>query len=178
MIHLCLFFFNIHSCKINNEVKVTYFLCWDTRSLQDVSINQVWYIVDTLWGSKYDPDIKWISFWSYKRIFVHVWDDSGRLLCSRQIFSKSCTCRKSMTHSNWGAIKIELISLCKAIEIPKQPRMNYLFPPIGASMHRRTRFDCPTFKCVYEMTQTWKYVYTGIVTWPIFEHFLKFQCRA
>lgn len=89
--------------------------------------------------------------------------------------SKSCTCRKSMTHSNWGAIKIELISLCKAIEILKQPRMNYLFPPV---MHRRTRFDCPTFKCVYEMTQTWKYVYTGIVTWPIFEHFLKFQCRA
>lgn len=84
--HVCLFFFNIPSCKINNEVTVTYFLCWDTRSLQDVSINQVWYIVDTLWGSKYDPDRKWISFWSYKRIFVRVWDDSGRLLCSRQIF--------------------------------------------------------------------------------------------
>lgn len=84
--HVCLFFLIIHSNKINNEVTVTYLLCWDTHSLQDVSINQVWYIVDTLWGSKYDPDRKWISFWSYKRIFVRVWDDSGRLLCSRQIF--------------------------------------------------------------------------------------------
>lgn len=28
--HVCLFFFNIHSCKINNEVKVTYF-CVETH---------------------------------------------------------------------------------------------------------------------------------------------------
>lgn len=73
--------------------------------------------------------------------------------------SKSCTRVESpMTHGNWGANKIELISLCKTIEIPKQPRMNYLFPPM---MHRRTRFDCLTFKFVYEMAQTWKYVYIG-----------------
>lgn len=84
--HVCLFFFIIHSNKINNGVTVTYLLCWDTHSLQDVSINQVWYIVDTLWGSKFDPDRRWISFWSYKRILVHVWDDSDRLLCLRQIF--------------------------------------------------------------------------------------------